>query len=517
MSNFNTYSVDSYIGLGFTLEQAEAKVAENKKKTAEGIELAAAEKRIAKFNFTNISPQELLDAEASLESKAKSKPTLGFAKPISDLMEARNVDTPEAFRLYEDAVLKFPTMGRGNIKFIEYLYGKDSKQYAQKLEHHKACVSCSFEKFSESYDDKELAYKEFCIKYGSNNKDHLKRKHGVDDQGAQEIVNQKMALGKQTYETRYTDEQKEEISRRKGLTLQNCIGKYGEAEGTLVYQRRLAQRDGQCSLEYYIKKYGEDAGKDAYAKRTEPSKFIHKIEYWVARGLTVDEARVKLKEYFDSRPNFSLQLCIDRYGSIEGPKIHKARTDLWQNTLKSKPQEEIDAMNVKKGITLDNMIRKYGVMVGHRNYMEWYESIGSRSLGASSIEGTKFFLSLYRKLKRLHIIDNRNDVMFGTKTTKEYYINDRDVGIKFYDFAIRKLNFIAEYNGVAFHPREGDVNWKNPYGVLYEEVLANDKLKKRLAEERGFEVFYVWSDEDLEAAKTEICQRLLEKMEESVV
>lgn len=71
---------------------------------------------------------------------------------------------------------------------------------------------------------------------------------------------------------------------------------------------------------------------------------IH-IEYWLKKGYSYDEAVKKLSE---RQTTFSLQKCIERYGKDKGQKIFDERQSKWQNTLKSKPQEEIDRINKEK-------------------------------------------------------------------------------------------------------------------------------------------------------------------------
>jgi hypothetical protein len=79
------------------------------------------------------------------------------------------------------------------------------------------------------------------------------------------------------------------------------------------------------------------------------------IEYYLKKGYSEDESKKLLSE---RQATFSLEKCINKHGKEEGTRIFNERQVKWQNTLNSKPQEEIDDINSRKAITLDNMIRK---------------------------------------------------------------------------------------------------------------------------------------------------------------
>jgi len=206
----------------------------------------------------------------------------------------------------------------------------------------------------------------------------------------------------------------------------------------------------------------------------------------------IEESEKMIAKMFSERSNFSLEFCIDKYGETRGYEVWKARNDLWQNTLKSKSQSEIDLMNSKKGITLERMIEKYGKDEGTTRYNSWLGSVCCNNC-MSSMSANRFFIKLYKKLRRLGIISSKVDVYLGVNGSTEYFIR-KDNKIRFYDFTIPSLKVIIEYNGVAFHAREGDHTWRSPYGRTYEESINNDMLKFNMATEKGFDVFYVWSD-----------------------
>jgi len=514
MSTFNTYDVDAYLSIGYSIEEATKKVQENREATAKGIKISIAKSRIKRYGLTNITPEELIQTEDSLKQRIPF-PNNGILKIIKAVSDNREIDSKEAFSVYETLYKKFLESGvhnpNANTEFIKELYGADSIQYKNKLESNKKSATCSFEKFSRTYADKDEAYRDFCIKYGSNNIEHLKRKHNIDEETAKEIVRSKINKGKQTFLSKPEDVRKE-IGKSKSLGLHSYIKKFGQEEGTKKWLAICDLRKGQCSLDYYIEKYGEEEGNKRYEVKLDRRNMPTCIEYWTHRGYNDELAKSKLTEYIKNRPNFSREYCIQKYGMEEGIKIHKARTDLWQSTLKAKTPEEIAAINAKKGSCLEVYVNKYGEEIGKQKYEQWLVNVTNRltsRTGKSSREATIFFLRLYKRLKKLGIISSRNDVRFSSTEDDEYYILTKN-GIRYYDFLIKNINFIIEYNGVTWHPREGDYDWKSPFGRTYEEALENDKLKLEEANALGFHVEYVWSDSDIESELNRLCLKILD-------
>lgn len=75
-----------------------------------------------------------------------------------------------------------------------------------------------------------------------------------------------------------------------------------------------------------------------------PEKRTTRIEYYLAKGLTLEEAQAALTE---RQRTFNKEKCIKRYGD-KGEEIWKARQDKWQSTLRNKNADEIAKMNKKK-------------------------------------------------------------------------------------------------------------------------------------------------------------------------
>lgn len=76
------------------------------------------------------------------------------------------------------------------------------------------------------------------------------------------------------------------------------------------------------SLELCIKKFGAEKGKEVYKQRCFDCGKPTRIQYFIDKGLTEDEAKITLKE---RQATFSLEKCIMKYGKIEGTKRWKER------------------------------------------------------------------------------------------------------------------------------------------------------------------------------------------------
>lgn len=68
-------------------------------------------------------------------------------------------------------------------------------------------------------------------------------------------------------------------------------------------------------------------------------------EYWIDRGYSEQEAIEQVSNY---QRTFSKDICIEKYGEVEGMKVFEKRQSKWQNTLNSKSDEEKARINKAK-------------------------------------------------------------------------------------------------------------------------------------------------------------------------
>ena len=498
----SSYSIDYYITKGFTLEEATNKVQDNKLKTSSGSKLNYAKKRLLKYNC-NLTPTELLEWESKLTScNNLGSGIINIYNIVDRLLQENDFILEECFNKIFEASTRFTLVKTllNNTESVKYLFGENSIYYKNKLNYNKSYASCSFDKFSESYIDKNQARIDFNEKYGSG-VESLKKRHNINDVDAIKIVTERSAKIRTTFLSKPEEEQKARYM-KSANTLENSIRRFGIELGTIKFYEYC--KNQSRDLAYYIKTYGEIEGQILYSQRYSRKNQYCCKEYWINKGMTEEESIDKLKSIFKGRPNFSLDYCNDKYGSIKGYQVWKARQELWQSTLKAKPQEEIDDINRRKGCTLENFINRYGEVDGTIKFNNWLKTFQCGCSKASR----NFFVPIYKKLRKLGVIE-QGEVYFGIKGSREFKLKYND-GNRFYDFTIPKLNIIVEFNGIVFHPRENDVSWKSAFGQSYEIAYNNDRIKEKLAIDNGYDIFYVWEDEDLQQKQQELILKILD-------
>ena len=196
----------------------------------------------------------------------------------------------------------------------------------------------------------------------------------------------------------------------------------------------------------------------------------------VSTNFYLEEAQEKLKE---RQITFSLQICIDKYGEEIGLIKWQERQDKWQKTLDAKSPEEKLAILIKK--------------IARPNF--W------------SVESITFFDELINEIEQ-----KINNFDYYYKNN-EYYINTKG---KFYlyDFTIKELKIIIEYNGSHVHPNKKLMtneqwnNWKNPYNKDNADISYKKDLHKiKCAKDKGFDVIVIW-DKEVKQNKRKIIDKI---------
>lgn len=189
--------------------------------------------------------------------------------------------------------------------------------------------------------------------------------------------------------------------------------------------------------------------------------------YWCSRGHSLDEAELLRRPYLNKCKN-TLPRYIETHGKELGIKLF--------NTASKSRKEKL--------------ISKYGSLV-----------VGSYV----SKESLKILIKLYKKIRKGGI--GRNDVVWGISNNKEFVLTDFENDKSyFYDFVVKSKKVIVEYNNSFWHPRE-DKEWRS--FLNYDETLKRDNLKKELAIKRGYKIYYIWEDDNLEEKIDELSLEIL--------
>lgn len=197
------------------------------------------------------------------------------------------------------------------------------------------------------------------------------------------------------------------------------------------YEKRFP---GKTKNEY--EQMVRDAQIQAKSKIT-PDKHSTRIEYWLAKGMTEEEAKYALKQ---RQTTFTLNGCIKKYGEEEGRKRYNDRQVKWQKTLREK--------FIKNG----------------------YNGIHQSSFANN-------------------IINILKDMFSGSQ--KEYNI-DR------YSFDFEWNKHLIEFNGDYWHMNPNkykatDINKTSKKTAQF--IWESDEHKYNVAKSNGYRLFIVWESD----------------------
>ena len=233
--------------------------------------------------------------------------------------------------------------------------------------------------------------------------------------------------------------------------------------------------------------------------------------YWIKRGWNNIDAETK-------RIVRNKQWYIDTYGPLDGlEKFNNKNAKISDNsghTLEKyiiRYGEELGSVKYDEykktcARNLEFFVKKYGENDGKNRYKEFKKHIGK-----ASKESLLVFNPLIDWLTN-HI--DINEIYYGDKNSREFFIVKNSKTYLF-DFTIKSLKLIIEFNGVKFHVNENWSDeikkiWIHPFKKMtYLEAIKNDQFKKKLAEENGFKVLTIWSNIPVEE-NIEICKQFIE-------
>lgn len=237
----------------------------------------------------------------------------------------------------------------------------------------------------------------------------------------------------------------------------------------------------------------KDTQKDNSSRRKKyHSVTWNKYEYWMKKEkITEEEAKKKVSEL---QKKFDLEKIIKRYGKIQG-------TIRYENMCK----------NLSISQSLNGFINRYGIDEGNKKYIETIIKRCSNTY--ASKESLILFKKIYKKIRKNL---QRSEIYWGISGSKEYFIYDKDSKkIFFYDFSIPNLKIIIEYHGKRYHPnpkwdKEKWDKW-NFMGLNANEKRDMDVYKNKVAENYGFLVIEIFSDEVNESIIELIINKIIEK------
>jgi hypothetical protein len=173
------------------------------------------------------------------------------------------------------------------------------------------------------------------------------------------------------------------------------------------------------------------------------------IQYYLNQGLSPEDAKAALSK---RQTTFNKEICIEKYGEVEGLKRWEERQSKWKKSL-------VDGGNMTSGYS-------------------------------------KVSQELFDSIER--VMGSRENFKYATKGG-EFGITEGEKTYQ-YDFIDTENNKIIEYNGDLFHanPRMFESSdCPNPFreNLTSSEIWDYDKVKLDLADQNGYEVLVIWESD----------------------
>lgn len=204
--------------------------------------------------------------------------------------------------------------------------------------------------------------------------------------------------------------------------------------------------------------------KSANKRKLFPQKYYStnncRIEYYLSKGLTKEEAENAL---YKRQVKNGLNYYINKYGLTIGTEKYNKRINIFSVKIKEHRKKH------------------------PHKWLTW----GKRYSDSSK----RFFDNLINDIPEL----KKYKIYYADN---EYFIWSNNK-IHFYDFYIKELNLIIEYNGIVWHPRERhQKNWLHPYSKeTSEKYFDYDQYKIKLLQKNNIDYIILFEDELIQRKK----------------
>ena len=217
-----------------------------------------------------------------------------------------------------------------------------------------------------------------------------------------------------------------------------------------------------------------------YSKKERRKFNVRCIDYWILKGYSIEEATDKVSKI----QSVGLIENIRQKYNCTFDEARDIQTDRYARrlkTIRSKPLEIQKLLYSKQDASsMTYCLRKCDFDYKKATNL-YYTLLKKRMVpfGRASKESLRYFIPLYKYLRRDMAISH-DDIYFGITGSREYYIFDSTNQHFFmYDFTICSKKLIIEYDGKFWH------------SMLKNKM--NDKIKQSLAESQGFKILHVSS------------------------
>lgn len=318
------------------------------------------------------------------------------------------------------------------------------------------------------------------------------------------------------------------LKERTTLSLENFIRKYGDEEGRkrwdsfrfksshtfekfkekyeekaeLKWKEYLKSKESR-SEEYFKKKYGDDGWEE---KRNELiAKWSHSVSLeGMVERYGEEEGRRKHSEIQRKKAN-TLETFKGRYGEEEGERRYleyvKSKDCMSEEYFKKKYGEKWEEERLKarmvRSSSFHSWVEDLGIEEARKLWLKMYNSKPPRNSKGWGGRVSKISFDVFSTLEKFL----GEELKYGNG--KEKCLVDRLGRKRYFDCVIEKLKLIIEYNGSHCHYRpDFGRGWVSKYGYSAFSALLRDARKRKLANENGYDIIYIWDDEVSSAKRT---------------
>lgn len=322
--------------------------------------------------------------------------------------------------------------------------------------------------------------------------------------------NNDCSMTRDEYIAKYGKEEAHRRLSRRAASLENYIRLYGETEGTerwniYLQKRKEAYRKNRengyeyarYNEDYYIRLYGDVEGKKRFRDKIDKQRYKVSLERYIEE---FGEDGYKICK--DIKDTQSLNSCVARHGLSEGTYIYNMMRD---NRRGKKLDKYIEKYGIDEGTkryeeyvefrkfvpNIDGYITRYGRDLGIKLYQDCHsKSHNNRQQSVSNVS-----IQLFNDIK-IYIPDL---IHFGSN---ELYIPMTLEEVEKYSMYSVRVDCeyngrIVEFNGDVYHANPSMFNEDDrphPYtkNITAKELWKKDINRKKILENRGFEVMFVW-------------------------
>lgn len=203
-------------------------------------------------------------------------------------------------------------------------------------------------------------------------------------------------------------------------------------------------------------KKSEAIDKMKHTKSSNDYKENTRIEYYLSKGMTQEEAEIAL---YERQAVGRLDKFIERYGEDEGRARWKARQEKWIESYNDKSPEEMAEINAKK---------------------------------AKGVKSNNIFISECEKEIGEFLNENSKELV---ENQFLYYSTKLD---KWFSYDFRIGNKVIEYHGDYWHCNPNKYTedfYHQQQRKTAKDIWNKDRTKKEILEENGYSLLVIWESD----------------------